>query len=122
MSPSLTDKGIEAIRDRLRKAAPGPWKWNVFELGLQLEGRVEYPEMCPILIAAGCDNKRISPSGVQGCMPKNMDDPLRACPLHPRAEDRDFIAHAHEDIQNLLDLVNTLSSLTMRIVENAKDR
>lgn len=101
----LTDKGIEAIRDRLKRATPGPWNWTVCDLGPQLEGSVEHPEMNPVLVVAGCGNKKLSESGVEGCMPENLGDPLRACPLHPNAADREFIAHAYDDIQSLLDCV-----------------
>ena len=102
----LTQKGIEAIRNRLRKATLGPWKWTSCGKAPQLEGSIEYAEMNPVLVARGCGNKH--GDVVTGCMPEKIDDPLRACPLHPSAEDRDFIAHAYDDIQSLLDYVNTM--------------
>jgi hypothetical protein len=118
----LTPKGLDAIRSRLKKATQGPWKWTVLGEGYpgpQLEGSVEYSEMNPILVTTGCGNKKVADSGVRGCIPDKMGDPMRACPLHPRAEDRDFIAHAYDDIQSLLDYVNTIISID---VANAKGR
>lgn len=110
----LTPKGIDAIRNRLKKATPGSWKWTVLGgeyPGPQLEGSVEYSEMNPILVTTGCGGKKQADSGVKGCMPDKMKDPLRACPLHPMFDDRDFIAHAYDDIQSLLDYINTIISM-----------
>ncbi len=110
----LTQKGIEAIQNRLRKATPGPWNWTVCGSGYpgpQLEGNIEYAEMNPILLTTGCCSEK-GDSDIKGCMPEKFDDPLKACPLHPSEEDRDFIAHAYADVQNLLDYVNTISRKT----------
>ena len=103
----LTEKGIEAIRKRLREATPGPWHWTSFGEAPQLEGSIEYAEMNPVLVAHGCNNDKENSSGIRGCMSDKFDDPLKACPLHPSSEDRDFIAHAYDDIQSLLDYVST---------------
>jgi len=103
----LTDKGIEAIRNRLKNATPGPWEWTAAGERPQLEGKIEYAEMNPILVAAGCGNKR-KKKLVYGCMPEKLNDELRACPLHPFREDREFIAHAYSDIEILLDYITTL--------------
>lgn len=105
----LTQKGINIIRNRLSKATLGPWKWTDCGQMPQLEGKNEHAEMNPILIARGCGNTHEHPDClVVGCMPEKMEDPLRACPLHPYAEDRDFIAHAYDDIQSLLDYIITI--------------
>ncbi len=106
----LTDKGIEAIRDRLKKATKGPWKWTIPGAGFpgpQLEGNIQNSDMNPVLMTAGCSSDK-GGSKILGCMPEKLNDPLRACPLHPMAGDRDFIAQAYCDIEDLLDYVNTL--------------
>lgn len=108
----LTYKGIEAIRNRLKKATPGPWKWTGAGSGWpgpQLEGNIEYEDMNPILITTGCGNDKKTEEGIKGCMPDNYeDDPLKACPLHPSAEDREFIANSYCDIELLLDHIKYL--------------
>lgn len=107
----LTQKGIDRIRNRLSKATLGPWKWTSFGRVPQLEGKNEYAEMNPVLVARGCGNTHEhSDCLVIGCMPEKLEDPLRACPLHPDAEDRDFIEHAYDDIQSLLDYITTIES------------
>lgn len=102
----LTHKGIEAIRDRFIKATPGPWRWTALSGSPQLEGSMKYADMNPILVARECGNEH--GDLVQGCMPEKFNDNLRACPLHPNEEDRDFIANAYDDIQQLLEYIADL--------------
>ncbi len=98
----LSQDELRAIEERWNKATPGPWSWGSIAREPQLEGNVDYDEMNPILVARGCGNDNDKGSEVRGCMPGKYEDPLWACPLHPSAADRDFIAHSHDDIKRLL--------------------
>lgn len=101
---------ISKLSQLEQKATKGPWKWSdACEMGPQLEGNVEHPEMSPILVAAGCGNT--NGDGVKGCIPKLGGDELRACPLHPTKDDRDFIATFRTAAPSLLAYVLALENL-----------
>jgi hypothetical protein len=102
-TPPLTPADLARVEALLEKATPPPWRWTAgVGDGPQIEGAVEYPEMSPVLVAHGCGNKERSEAGVAGCIPGQLKDPLRACPLHPTAADRDIIVELFNAAPTLL--------------------
>jgi len=89
----------------------GPWKWTSFTGEVQLEGANEASEMNPILVVRGCGNEHVTSVGVKGCMPEKLNDPLRACPLHPTQADRDLIARAPELLRELTEAREALREI-----------
>lgn len=66
------DEFFNKVNDIESKATPLPWKWSEIEdRTFQLEGNIEYSEMCPVLLPYRCENcrKRGAP-----CMSPNDAD------------------------------------------------
>lgn len=93
----LSEKQLDAIKERVAKATQGPWK--VFEdgnlkLGRQIGTAWEHPQ------AKG-------PVGVVNLATSVKESEVEHC-VYIRAEDANFIAHARQDVPELIAEVERL--------------
>lgn len=111
----------KALRELEAKSTKGPWRWTAGDGDPQIEGNVEYPEASPVLVASGCRNEHRTSLGIQGCMPEKLNDQLRACPMHPHANDRELIVALRNAAPALLDEIESLREKVERYESAARN-